>query len=128
MAWFIGQSAVMILLAFLLGLLVGWIIWARRLRIVLGEVKALRAEVADCKANHGAASAAAASSEDALAGTPSAGTPSTLAPSTVAASGVAPSDVAASGDAASASGETEPAAVHIPTPRSEVADASGLEV
>lgn len=27
MAWFIGQSAVMIGLAFLLGLLVGWLIW-----------------------------------------------------------------------------------------------------
>ena len=30
MAWFVGQSAVMILLAFLLGLLVGWLIWHRR--------------------------------------------------------------------------------------------------
>lgn len=30
MAWFIVQSAVMIVLAFLLGLLVGWIIWHRR--------------------------------------------------------------------------------------------------
>ncbi len=30
MAWFIGQSAVMIVLAFLLGLLVGWIIWHQR--------------------------------------------------------------------------------------------------
>jgi predicted flap endonuclease-1-like 5' DNA nuclease len=29
-AWFIGQSAVMIVLAFLLGLLVGWVIWHRR--------------------------------------------------------------------------------------------------
>jgi predicted flap endonuclease-1-like 5' DNA nuclease len=31
-AWFIGQSAVMIVLAFLLGLLVGWLVWARRWR------------------------------------------------------------------------------------------------
>ena len=29
MAWFIGQSAVMILLAFLIGLLVGWLIWGQ---------------------------------------------------------------------------------------------------
>ena len=30
MAWFVGQSAVMIVLAFLLGLLVGWLVWYRR--------------------------------------------------------------------------------------------------
>ena len=30
MAWFIGQSLLMILIAFLLGLLVGWLIWSRR--------------------------------------------------------------------------------------------------
>jgi len=29
-AWFVGQSAVMIVLAFLLGLLVGWLVWYRR--------------------------------------------------------------------------------------------------
>jgi predicted flap endonuclease-1-like 5' DNA nuclease len=52
-AWFIGQSAVMILLAFLLGLLVGWIIWGRRVRALLVEVEALRASVAACEANHG---------------------------------------------------------------------------
>jgi hypothetical protein len=28
-AWFLGQSIVFIVLAFLLGLLVGWIIWGR---------------------------------------------------------------------------------------------------
>ncbi len=32
MAWFIGQSILMIALAFLLGLLVGWLIWGRLLR------------------------------------------------------------------------------------------------
>ncbi|BCJ70721.1 hypothetical protein CS0771_02650 [Catellatospora sp. IY07-71] len=30
MAWFIGQSLLMILISFLLGLLVGWLIWSRR--------------------------------------------------------------------------------------------------
>jgi predicted flap endonuclease-1-like 5' DNA nuclease len=52
-AWFIGQSAVMILLAFLLGLLVGWIIWGRRVRTLLIEIRDLRAAVADCEAHHG---------------------------------------------------------------------------
>ena len=53
MAWFIGQSAVMIVLAFLLGLLVGWLIWGRRLRALSIEVRALRESVAACEANHG---------------------------------------------------------------------------
>ncbi len=36
MAWFVGQSAVMIVLAFLLGLLVGWLLWYRRSEQVFG--------------------------------------------------------------------------------------------
>ena len=36
MAWFVGQSAVMIVLAFLLGLLVGWLLWYRRSEQVVG--------------------------------------------------------------------------------------------
>jgi len=52
-AWFIGQSAVMILLAFLLGILVGWLIWGRRLRPLLIEVRVLREYRADCLARHG---------------------------------------------------------------------------
>jgi predicted flap endonuclease-1-like 5' DNA nuclease len=51
-AWFIGQSAVMILLAFLLGLLVGWIIWGRRVRALYIEVRMLRVAAAECEANH----------------------------------------------------------------------------
>lgn len=53
MAWFIGQSAVMIVLAFLLGLLVGWIIWGRRVRGLLIEIRTLRTAVEACEANHG---------------------------------------------------------------------------
>jgi len=51
-AWFIGQSAIMIVLAFILGLLVGWLIWGRRLRALLIENKALRERVAECDADH----------------------------------------------------------------------------
>ena len=53
MAWFIGQSAVMIVLAFLLGLLVGWIIWGRRVHALYVEVRELREAAATCEANHG---------------------------------------------------------------------------
>lgn len=42
MSWFIGQSAVMIVLAFLLGILVGWIIWGRRVRVLIRQIKALQ--------------------------------------------------------------------------------------
>ncbi len=38
MAWFIGQSAVMIGLAFLLGLVVGWLLWGVRRKSVAGPV------------------------------------------------------------------------------------------
>jgi hypothetical protein len=37
MAWFVGQSAVMIGLAFLLGLLVGWLLWGLRGRSQAAE-------------------------------------------------------------------------------------------
>src|SRR5215470_1821872 len=42
----------MIVLAFILGLLVGWLIWGRRLRALLVEIKALRERVAECDAEH----------------------------------------------------------------------------
>lgn len=45
MAWFIGQSAVMIVLAFLLGLLAGWMIWHRRAVAALEAVDEPTAEL-----------------------------------------------------------------------------------
>jgi predicted flap endonuclease-1-like 5' DNA nuclease len=41
-AWFIGQSTIIIVLAFLLGVLVGWMLWARRLRTLTVEIAAAR--------------------------------------------------------------------------------------
>ncbi len=66
MAWFIWQSFVMIVLAILLGLLVGWIIWGRRVGGLLIEIRALRASVEACEANHGAAKQADADRGDAV--------------------------------------------------------------
>jgi predicted flap endonuclease-1-like 5' DNA nuclease len=45
-AWFIGQSAIIIVLAFLLGLTVGWLVWARRVRALTVEVLAARIRAA----------------------------------------------------------------------------------
>ena len=53
MAWFIFQSVVVIVLAFLLGLLVGWLWWRRR-KVHFGESEALT----DLATQHGTASAA----------------------------------------------------------------------
>ncbi|HEU0238414.1 MAG TPA: DUF4332 domain-containing protein [Micromonosporaceae bacterium] len=46
MAWFIGQSTVIIVLAFALGLAVGWLLWARRIRALTVEVAAARIRAA----------------------------------------------------------------------------------
>jgi predicted flap endonuclease-1-like 5' DNA nuclease len=62
-AWFIGQSAVMIVLAFLLGLLVGWIIWGRRVRVLLSRVRELSAAVEAREANHGGVAELATTTE-----------------------------------------------------------------
>lgn len=45
MAWFIGQSLVMIGAAFLLGILVGWLIWGRRSRREDAAPEIIEAEV-----------------------------------------------------------------------------------
>jgi predicted flap endonuclease-1-like 5' DNA nuclease len=62
-AWFIGQSAVMIVLAFLLGLFVGWLIWGRRVRTLLIEIRDLRTRVAELEADSGGAKLPAAAGE-----------------------------------------------------------------
>jgi predicted flap endonuclease-1-like 5' DNA nuclease len=46
-AWFIGQSTIMIVLAFVLGLVVGWLLWARRMRLLTVEVAAARIRAAE---------------------------------------------------------------------------------
>ncbi|HKE65389.1 MAG TPA: DUF4332 domain-containing protein [Micromonosporaceae bacterium] len=46
MAWFIGQSTVIIVLAFALGLAVGYLLWARRIRALTVEVAAARIRAA----------------------------------------------------------------------------------
>ncbi len=70
MAWFIGQSAVMIVLAFLLGLLVGWIIWGRRVHALIVEVRELREAAAVCEADHGGAKPATGDARAAKAAAP----------------------------------------------------------
>lgn len=52
MAWFIAQSAIMIALAFLVGLLVGWLIWGRFLRDANRALVSLRQRVRDCDRDH----------------------------------------------------------------------------
>ena len=68
MAWFIGQSAVLMLIAFLIGGLVAWLIWGRRLILLVAEVKALRARVAECDNEHLPALRSAQAVEAAAAG------------------------------------------------------------
>src|SRR4051794_9618899 len=46
-AWFIEQSALMIVLAFLLGLLVGWLYWGRLARALRRENSELRNQSAE---------------------------------------------------------------------------------
>jgi predicted flap endonuclease-1-like 5' DNA nuclease len=46
-AWFIGQSTIVIVLAFGLGLVVGWLLWARRMRLLTVEVVAARIRAAE---------------------------------------------------------------------------------
>lgn len=52
MAWFIAQSAIMIALAFLVGLLVGWLIWGRFLRDANRALVSLRQRARDCDRDH----------------------------------------------------------------------------
>ena len=47
MAWFIGQSTLVIVLAFGLGLVVGWLLWARRMRLLTVEIVAARIRAAE---------------------------------------------------------------------------------
>ena len=47
MAWFIGQSTLVIVLAFGLGLVVGWLLWARRIRLLTVEIVAARIRAAE---------------------------------------------------------------------------------
>ncbi len=47
MAWFIGQSTLVIVLAFGLGLAVGWLLWARRMRLLTVEIVAARIRAAE---------------------------------------------------------------------------------
>ena len=47
MAWFIGQSTLVIVLAFGLGLTVGWLLWARRIRLLTVEIVAARIRAAE---------------------------------------------------------------------------------
>ncbi|HEY7175479.1 MAG TPA: hypothetical protein VH442_11230, partial [Micromonosporaceae bacterium] len=54
MAWFIGQSAIIIAFAFALGVTVGWMLWARRIRSLTVEVVAARIRAASLRAyDHG---------------------------------------------------------------------------
>jgi predicted flap endonuclease-1-like 5' DNA nuclease len=46
-AWFIGQSTLVIVLAFGLGLIVGWLLWARRMRLLTVEMVAARIRAAE---------------------------------------------------------------------------------
>jgi predicted flap endonuclease-1-like 5' DNA nuclease len=46
-AWFIGQSTLVIVLAFGLGLAVGWLLWARRMRLLTVEIVAARIRAAE---------------------------------------------------------------------------------
>jgi predicted flap endonuclease-1-like 5' DNA nuclease len=46
-AWFIGQSTLVIVLAFGLGLVVGWLLWARRIRLLTVEIVAARIRAAE---------------------------------------------------------------------------------
>jgi predicted flap endonuclease-1-like 5' DNA nuclease len=46
-AWFIGQSTLVIVLAFGLGLVVGWLLWARRMRLLTVEIVAARIRAAE---------------------------------------------------------------------------------